>query len=76
MPTPNQSPITSAARSIDHAKVARGKELFLSAKADYRYADIALSDMCYYLDRTMFLPAGKGKLARALRAEAKKRGVL
>lgn len=75
-------PKTSEPRGFDKDKIARGKLVFaafVNGKLPDKVlplADATLSDMCAYLDRQIFTLPGTGKFVRAVRKEAKRRGVL
>lgn len=82
--TPNRPPISTPRR--DPARCARGKAIVQAmsqqaiATGAGTTADLltknGVADAIYYLDSVLFVPAGLGKGAKAMRAEAKKRGVL
>lgn len=78
MPSPNRPPVQSNRR--DPVRTAAGKAVVIDVAA--KRSDLgslgldAVKDAIYYLDGTLFLPLGGAKAGRALRAEAKKRGIL
>lgn len=78
MPKPNQPP--QQAKRRDPKRTAAGKAVLADiAKGASDAALIGLEDLqdaIYYLDGILFIPSGMGKAARAVRAAAKRRGVL
>ncbi len=78
MSTPNRPPVQSNRR--DPVRMTAGKAVVLDVAAKKSETGLLglddLKDAIYYLDGTLFMPPGTAKAGRALRAEAKKRGVL
>lgn len=79
MPSPNHPPAVRGARR-DPKRMAGGKAVMLDVIAGRsavgELTEQSMLDAIYYLDGTLFLPTGGAKASRALRAEAKKRGML
>ncbi len=74
---PASSPVSAPRR--DPKRMKAGKTVFTSVIAGHDTALLGLEDLqdsIYYLDGEMFLPTGGARASRALRKEAKKRGVL
>lgn len=77
MAKPNQPP--QQAKRRDPARNAAGKAVLAGVAAGGSPSLVGLEDLAdavYYLDGMLFVPSGMGKATRAVRAEAKKRGVL
>lgn len=77
MSTPNRPPISTPRR--DPVRMKAGKVVFTEVIAGRDTGLLGLEDLrdaIYYLDGEMFLPTGGARASRALRKEAKRRGVL
>lgn len=66
---PARNPVRNRAGRAVFQKVIAGHDTGLLGLED-------VSDAIYYLDGEIFLPTGGARASRALRKEAKKRGVL
>ena len=74
---PNQPP--QQAKRRDPVRNAAGKAVIATVVAGHAPSLLGLedlSDAIYYLDGSLFTASGTGKAVRAVRAEAKRRGVL
>jgi hypothetical protein len=72
-------PQSRTAPKRDPAKMASGKIVFLAVIAKKTVDGLTqaeLENAIFYLDGSLFMPAGGGKASRMLRDEAKRRGVL
>ncbi len=65
-------------RLRDHDKLARGKDVFKSLTLGWNpgiYTDGQMSDALYYASDAVTGAVGTNKIRKAIRAEAKKRGL-
>lgn len=77
MAKPNQPP--QQAKRRDPARNTAGKAVLATVAKGHSPSLLGLEDLTdaiYYLDGMLFVPSGTGKAVRALRSEAKRRGVL
>ena len=71
---PDSPPVSAPRR--DPNRCAVGKAIASTLTDPSILSKESLATAIYYLDSNIFTPSGLGKAARALRKEAKRRGVL